>query len=443
MTLVSTGQLTISDLHDLTYGSLSSEVGLVPCDASGVPKIPLSSVPLTTVMTVYKGNQAQSGWTFSRTQSNATSSVNTTSGVLTVTAISADTAHVDITASKPGEPSITKRYSISKVYQGEDGLQGLPGQDGADGMPGSPAIVALITNDSHVVPTDMDGNNGNYSGCSTTMKIFIGTVDDSANWSVAASSSSGVTGSLSGKTYTVTAMSVDSGYVDMTATRSGYPSLTCRFAISKSKQGLKGDTGDTGLPATAYWLVTSVAVIKQSLTGTHTPDSITLAAKSQTGSATPIGYSGRFVIKETSDGSTWTTKYTSATNESTKIYVPSEGIRALKCELFLAGDTSVLLDEETIPVVNDGPVGDKGEPGDQGPPGNPKMLGIHTSGLQIQLRGFYDDGTFGDSTGYVYIGSERVIVSQADYAVSSSATRSGFIIIDSSSIFSSRRRHTR
>ncbi len=123
-TPVSTGSLTIADLNDGIYALLSSETGLVHCDSAGTPTTPLTTTPLTTMMTVYKGNSVQTGFSFTRTASSGiTSSVNA-SGVLSVTGLTVDSGWVDITASKSGEPSITKRYVISKVKQGIQGIQG-------------------------------------------------------------------------------------------------------------------------------------------------------------------------------------------------------------------------------------------------------------------------------------------------------------------------------
>uniref|UniRef100_A0A7C3E1A3 Tail protein n=1 Tax=Gracilinema caldarium TaxID=215591 RepID=A0A7C3E1A3_9SPIR len=233
-------------------------------------------------------------------------------------------------------------------------------------LTGDSAIVGMLTNDTHTVPTDSAGNNGVYTGCSTTMYIYVGATDDSANWTVAATPSSGVTGSLSGKTYTVTNMTVDSGYVDLVASRSGYPNVTCRFTITKAKQGTTGAPGATGAPATAYWLVSSVAAIKKSESGVYTPSSVTFNAKSATGTNSPVNYAGRFIIAETLDGATYTDKYTSSADEATKTYTPSANIKALRCRLYLAGGTTTLLDEETVPVVSDGPTGPTGPTGQTG-----------------------------------------------------------------------------
>lgn len=101
-------------------------------------------------------------------------------------------------------------------------------------------LYARLSSESHVVPTNTDGSDGSYNGCSTTMSILLGRTDDSANWSVTAHATVGVIGELVGKTYTVSNMTVDAGYVDITATRVGYPALTSRFSITKARRGFAG-----------------------------------------------------------------------------------------------------------------------------------------------------------------------------------------------------------
>ena len=60
-------------------------------------------------------------------------------------------------------------------------------------------------------------------------------------------------------------------------------------------------------------------------------------------------------------------KYTSGTDEYTKTYTPSaNNITAIKCSLYQAGGTTVLLDSQTIVVVKDGGDGTDGRPGTNG-----------------------------------------------------------------------------
>lgn len=101
-------------------------------------------------------------------------------------------------------------------------------------------VSAKLTLESFVAPTAPDGSSPVLTGASTTVTVFLGATDDSSNWTVVASPSSGVSGSLSGRTYTVSGLTVDAGYVDLTASRSGYSSVTMRFAVSKAKKGNRG-----------------------------------------------------------------------------------------------------------------------------------------------------------------------------------------------------------
>ena len=118
---------------------------------------------------------------------------------------------------------------------------------------------------------------------------------------------------------------------------------------------VKVSDGANGTSATAYWLISSASAIGKNTSNAFNPASITFTSKSQTGANAVANYSGRFVISETTDGTAFTDKYTSSANESTKTYTPSAtNIKSIRVRLYKAGGTSVLLDEQIIPVVTDG-----------------------------------------------------------------------------------------
>ena len=120
---------------------------------------------------------------------------------------------------------------------------------------GSNAIIGVLSNEAHTIPTDSNGDNGNYTGASTTLTIYNGITDDSTNWSVTVSTSN-VTGTLAGKTYTVTSMAADTGYVDLTASRLGFSTIVKRFTLTKSKAGvagLQGIQGPAGANGVTYY----------------------------------------------------------------------------------------------------------------------------------------------------------------------------------------------
>ncbi len=122
--------------------------------------------------------------------------------------------------------------------------------------------------------------------------------------------------------------------------------------------------GDTGAASVTYSLIVSTLAIIKNKNGDISPTSITLTAKSQTGSNAMTNYSGRFIIETTTDNSTWTTQYTSSANEATKTWTVIDNIVAVRCNLYLAGGTATLLDQQTIPIVNDGLDGEDGNDGE-------------------------------------------------------------------------------
>ncbi len=129
------------------------------------------------------------------------------------------------------------------------------------GAIGLSPYVAMLSNEVHVVPTLNDGTGGNFAGCSTTMSVFYGVVDDSTNgWTYSVVKSAGVTCSeaTTSRTQTVTALTgVDTGTVTFTASKGGV-SLVSVFSIAKSKAGVLGVNGATQERVELYWAGGSV-----------------------------------------------------------------------------------------------------------------------------------------------------------------------------------------
>lgn len=232
-------------------------------------------------------------------------------------------------------------YSLSKE-----------GKDGQIGHDGKPAVVGQLSNDYIGIPTDADGNNGVYTNARSTLYIYEGTTDVSADWTCTASASTGITGSLSGKTYSITNMTTDTGTVTLTAKRSGYSDVVKKIVISKNKAG---KTGPTGASARIYMLTPSSLVLKRDDGGTYSPSSIIFYGYYRNGQSTEqIAYAGRFKIEESVDGREYTVKYTSSTNENNVVYTPNNNVlKAVRCTLYAAGGTSQVLDIQSIVVLED------------------------------------------------------------------------------------------
>ena len=109
-------------------------------------------------------------------------------------------------------------------------------------------LVVTLSNDSQTVATDTNGNGGNFIDCSTKVQVYNGAQDVSEVATYTVTKSSGIAGiwDLSTRTYKVSALSTDNGWVDIKVTYNGN-SITRRFTVSKSKQGAQGATGPSGI----------------------------------------------------------------------------------------------------------------------------------------------------------------------------------------------------
>lgn len=113
---------------------------------------------------------------------------------------------------------------------------------------GAENVRCDLDNQSHTFPATSNGHVTSYTGAQSRLKVYIGTTDNSSAWSYSISASTGVTASLgSGAdanlcTVTGLADANDSGYIDFTATRAGFPTQTARFTLAKSRSA-EGTTG--------------------------------------------------------------------------------------------------------------------------------------------------------------------------------------------------------
>lgn len=233
-------------------------------------------------------------------------------------------------------------------------------------------IGAALNNDAHVVHTNTDGSGGDYSDCFSKMTVYLGDTDVSDDSVFSVSTSAGVTGHWddASRTYYVTAMSTDDGYVDIDAlygtgerylttrkglkittrvgkyilVQSGGAHIRKRFSISKAKDGKIGLSYDLHS--------STLAVRKQKDEKTLIPASITFSA-TQNDNGLVRSYSGRYSIQETEDGTTYTLKYVSTSDEIQKIYTPSSvNVKAVRCTLLSAGGVSEL-DTQTVIIIAD------------------------------------------------------------------------------------------
>lgn len=268
----------------------------------------------------------------------------------------------------------------------------------------SRAMIINLDNDYQAITTDYKGEYTTFPECNTTAQVLYGHTDISNDCTYNVQKSSGVVGAWNGSThtYTVTGLTTDVGWVDITANYLNTYSVTKRFDIAKLKGGIPGETGATGpqgekgetgatgpqgpqgekgekgnqgSAGRTYFMETSSSIVKMSADNTIVPNYITLSGYYRDGTATArTAYKCRFKIEETTDGDTYTTVYTSSSDETDITHALysvlasgssgitasgssgigiSRNLTALRCTMYAAGGFSQVLDIETIPVAID------------------------------------------------------------------------------------------
>lgn len=248
----------------------------------------------------------------------------------------------------------------------------------------SRAMIINLDKDYQAIATDYKGEYTAFPECHTTAQVLYGHTDISNDCTYNVQKSSGVVGAWNGSThtYTVTGLTTEVGWVDITANYLNTYSVTKRFDIAKLKGGIPGETGatgpqgDQGSAGRTYFMEPSAGIIKRSADSSMVPNYITLSGYYRDGTATArTAYKCRFKIEETIDGDTYETVYTSSTDETSithslygalattnggaiqaasnkAIGIPRD-VAALRCTMYAAGGFTEVLDIETIPVAID------------------------------------------------------------------------------------------
>lgn len=149
-----------------------------------------------------------------------------------------------------GDIMVCKTGKEEGVYKSDDWVKSNKYTDDKKAEEALEAIEKLKTlnvvlnNEHQTVSTDADGNYKNFPEVATTVSVYMGSVDVTGKATYTVAKTAGITGSwnLSTKTYTVTGLSADSGYVDITTSYSGLKG-TRRFTIAKLKAGAAGPAG--------------------------------------------------------------------------------------------------------------------------------------------------------------------------------------------------------
>jgi hypothetical protein len=281
------------------------------------------------------------------------------------------------------DPASVGSYKWAKIKgeQGERGLQGLQGEKGEQGIPGTAGANGK-TSYFHIKYSSV-AKPTTFSQMTETPSAYIGTYvdfvqEDSTDparytWSQFKGSQGvkgdqGIAGkngadgktsylhiayanSADGKTGFDVSNSAGKFYIgqytDFTQADSTDPT---KYAWTK----IKGENGKDGTNSRSYILEASDTAIKKGADGALTPSKITFRSFYRDGdSATRIPYNGRFKIEESTNGTSYSVKYTSSANESAKEYTPTATAKILRCTLYGAGGTINALDTQSVVVLTD------------------------------------------------------------------------------------------
>ena len=334
----------------------------------------------TTAQVLYGHTDISNDCTYNvQKSSGVVGSWNNSTHTYTVTALTTDVGWVDITANYLNTYSVTKRFDIAKLkggIPGETGAKGDKGETGASGrsITGSETTYQA-SNSGTVAPTGTWSKTPpNVAENQYLWTRTIYTYSDNTTSTTYSIGKMGAKGEQGAKGETgATGPQGEKG-----ATGATGPQGPQGEQGIQGPQGEKGNTGATGPQGSAgrtYFMETSSSIVKMSADNTIVPNYITLSGYYRDGTATArTAYKCRFKIEETTDGDTYTTVYTSSSDETDITHALysvlasgssgvtasgssgigiSRNLTALRCTMYAAGGFSQVLDIETIPVAID------------------------------------------------------------------------------------------
>nr|DAV21342.1 MAG TPA: tail protein [Caudoviricetes sp.] len=294
------------------------------------------------------------------------------------------------TATESDNPAdyIWSRFRGIDGYDGKDGADGIPGKDGKDGKTQYTHLAYANSADGKT-DFSVDNPNREYIGMyvdfeeqdSTDPEKYAWTLVKGANGAQGVPGAKGADGktpyfhiayanSADGKEGFSVDDSVDKLYIGQ------YTDYTPDDSTDPTKYSWTLIKGADGVPGRNYKIEASCSILKRGADKVISPNFLEFKAYYMDGNeAERHPYSGRFVIEETSDGETWTTIYTSSTDENTvKHYLYSiltdgsgqtvtdgngttvgipRDVTNIRCRLYQAGGTVNQYDMQSVAVAID------------------------------------------------------------------------------------------
>lgn len=335
----------------------------------------------TTAQLYYGTSDVSGAATYTANPSSGvTGTWNAQTRTYTVTNMTTDQGEVTIRATW-NNVSISKIFTIVKQKQGQPGLDGIQGPQGEQGIPGpagedgaqgpqGPVGQDGKTSYFHIKYSENSDGNPMTETPSTYIGTYVDFEEQDSNdytkytWARFAGlkGDQGIPGTNgeNGQTSYLHIKYSDDGGTTFTANNGETPGKYIGQYVDFTQADSTDPTKYTwsltkGADGRVFQLQASTLVIKQGADNAYSPNNVTFAAYYRDGdSATRTAYSGRFQIAESTDGNSYTTKYTSASNEQSHTYTPSaSNVVGIRCTLYAAGGTSQALDIQTVAVLRD------------------------------------------------------------------------------------------
>lgn len=242
-------------------------------------------------------------------------------------------------------------------------------------------MILQLSNDYYSVNVDSNGKYSEFpTDVTTKAQVMYGANDITSECAFSITKSDNISGTWDSAKhqYTVTALTADTGWVNIQATYLSKLTVTKQFTVAKLYAGATGKKGEPGTPGRTYFIELSSRVLKRSKDNTIAPNFFTIKGFYRDGnSTTRVAYNGRFTIEETNDGNTWKRVYTSPADESSvthSLYTaiatgsgtnsvvgdgkgnvigfPRDTI-AVRCTMYASGGTTTALDVQDCAILVD------------------------------------------------------------------------------------------
>lgn len=242
-------------------------------------------------------------------------------------------------------------------------------------------MTLQLSNDYYSVNVDSNGKYSEFpTDVTTKAQVMYGANDITSECAFSITKSDNISGTWDSAKhqYTVTALTADTGWVNIQATYLSKLTVTKQFTVAKLYAGAAGKKGEPGTPGRTYFIELSSRVLKRSKDNTIAPNFFTIKGFYRDGnSTTRVAYNGRFTIEETNDGNTWKRVYTSSADESSvthslytaiatgtgtnsvigdgkenAIGFPRDTI-AVRCTMYASGGTTTTLDVQDCAILVD------------------------------------------------------------------------------------------